>query len=61
MAVSHAIGVVMSSIILTILWVLVFGAYAIVLKIPSLFAKKTVPTTFWWDVSEEASDFQHQF
>ncbi len=61
MAVSHAIGVVMSSIILTILWVLVFGAYAIFLKIPSLFAKKTTPATFWWDVSGEVSDFQHQF
>ncbi len=61
MAVSHAIGVVMSSIILTILWILVFGAYGVVLKIPSLFAKKTVPTTFWWDVSGEESDFQHQF
>lgn len=61
MKISHAIGVVMSSIILTIVWVLVFGAYAIVLKIPSLFAKKAVQRTFWWDISEESSDFQHQF
>lgn len=61
MAVSHAIGVVMSSILLTIVWVLVFGAYAIVMKIPSLFVRKTKPESFWWDVSNESSDFRHQF
>jgi hypothetical protein len=59
--ISHAIGVVMSSIILTALWILVFGTYAIILKIPSLFAKKTNPGSFWRDASKEHSDFKHQF
>ena len=61
LAVSHVIGIVMSGIVLTILWILVFGAYAIVLKIPSLFAKKTKTESFWWNVSGEESDFRHQF
>lgn len=51
----------MSAIMLTILWVFVFGTYAIVLKIPSLFVKKTKPESFWWDVSGEEFDFRHQF
>jgi len=61
MAVSHAIGMVMSSIILTIMWVVIFGAYGIVLKLPALFVKKTKRDSFWWDVSGEQHDFRHQF
>jgi len=61
MAISHWIGLVMSSIILSMIWLIVFGLYAIVLKTVALFQKKTIKTSYWWDVSEEQGDFQHQF
>ncbi|MBI3331830.1 hypothetical protein HYZ99_02610, partial [Candidatus Peregrinibacteria bacterium] len=47
MAFSHALGMVMSKIILTILWVVGFGLYGIVLKVIGLFQKKpTNPHTY---------------
>lgn len=61
MAVSHWIGLVMSSIILSLLWVFVFGAYALILKTVALFGARKHPSTYWSDVSEEVMDFQHQF
>ncbi len=61
MTVSHMIGLVMSSIILSILWVLVFGAYAVVIKTVSLFGAKRKAASYWADVSEEVPDYQHQF
>jgi len=45
---SHAVGFVMSTIILTILWIAGFGLYAMMLKIvtfPSRFRKE--PNSFW--------------
>lgn len=48
MAFSRILGLIMSTIILTILWIIGFGFYAIVLKligIPSRFRK--APETFW--------------
>ena len=60
MAVSHAIGLVMSSIILSIIWIVVYGAYAIVIKVIGLGSKKS-PASYWADVSEETPDFSHQF
>jgi len=47
----------MSTIILTILWIVGFGIYAIVLKIisiPSLFKKQ--PESYWIDVKPETID-----
>lgn len=61
MKLSHFIGLIMSSIILTVLWVVVFGMYAVVIKIVKIFGKPPKQTTYWWDVSQEHSDFQHQF
>lgn len=61
MAVSHCIGLVMSAMLLSILWLFVFGAYAVILKVVALFGAKKHPTTYWCDVSAEVSDFQHQF
>lgn len=61
MKMSHAIGVVMSTIILSILWLVLFGLYAIVLKIVALFGRPPKRETYWNDVSEETSDYQHQF
>lgn len=48
MAFSHALGMVMSTIILTILWIMGFGIYAIVLRIisfPAYFRRH--PNSYW--------------
>lgn len=47
-AFSHILGMIMSTIILTILWIVGFGLYAVILKIvtfPALFRK--VPDSYW--------------
>lgn len=47
----------MSTIILTILWIVGFGIYAIILKIisiPTLFRKK--PETYWINVKPETAE-----
>lgn len=61
MAISHKIGLVMSSIILSLLWIVMFGLYAIILNIITIFQKKRIQTSYWCDVSEEQTDLQHQF
>ncbi len=58
---SHILGRIMSTILLTILWIVVFGLYAIVLKIIRLFSKGSNPDTYWIDVSHETTDMQYQF
>lgn len=60
---SKALGMVMSKIILTILWIVGFGAYAVILKIIRLFVKKAeTPGTYWIDVPPTApDDLHHQF
>ncbi len=62
MAFSKVLGKVMSFIILTILWLIGFGIYAIVMKIIALTASKTPKATYWIEVptlSEET--FHRQF
>ncbi len=61
MAFSHVLGIVMSSILLTILWIVAFGAYAIILQIVARFGKQKVCDTYWTDVSREQHDFLRQF
>ncbi len=61
MAVSHFIGLIMSSVMLSIIWVVVFGAYAVIIKTVGLFGAKRRTGSYWADVSGEVSDFQHQF
>lgn len=61
MAFSHVLGRIMSAILLTILWIVVFGLYAIVLKIMRLFSKSSPKDTYWIDVSKDPTDMQYQF
>ena len=44
------IGKVMGFILLTILWIVGFGIYGIVMKIGTLFRSKQSPATYWIDV-----------
>ena len=59
----RAIGMVMSKIILTILWIVGFGTYGIVMQLIGLFAKKTSnPATYWVDTQEDFKDsMKYQF
>ena len=63
MTFSHYLGIVMSTIILTILWLVVFGAYAIIMKLwrlPKLFAK--APESFWVDTPKDfENSMRYQF
>lgn len=60
---SKVLGMVMSKIILTILWIVGFGTYGIILKIMRLF--RTIPargTTYWIDAPPPPpDDLHHQF
>lgn len=59
---SEIFGKIMSTIILTILWVVGFGLYAIALKIAALFKNKDIPTTYWLDVPTDfEGSMKHQF
>jgi hypothetical protein len=61
MAVSHIIGIVMSFILLTVLWIVLFGAYALCLRVAGLFRRRPVSTTYWRDVTGGKDGFLHQF
>lgn len=54
---SHYLGLVMSTIILTILWIVGFGLYAIVWRIACLFAKKKGNETYW--IPAEQNPIEH--
>ena len=60
---SHYLGIIMSFIILTILWIVGFGLYAIVLKIitiPKRFHKE--PESYWIETEPTTVDsLKHQF
>ena len=53
MGLSKAIGAVMSRILLTILWIVGFGVYAIPMKIAAIFRKPPAAGTYWRDVLPE--------
>jgi len=54
MAFSHILGMIMSTIILTILWIVGFGIYAVILKIITLPARfRKEPDSFWIEVKPE--------
>ncbi|OGJ56325.1 hypothetical protein A3D88_01545 [Candidatus Peribacteria bacterium RIFCSPHIGHO2_02_FULL_52_16] len=62
MAFSHALGMVMSKIILTILWLTAFTIYAVCIKIGALFQKKTKPDSYWVDAQPDFKDsMKYQF
>ena len=60
---SHCLGIVMSTIILTLLWVFGFGVYAVIIKIitfPKRFASE--PNSYWIAVEPSTKEsMQHQF
>ncbi len=60
---SKALGFIMSKIILTILWIIGFGTYGIILKIMKLFRKEKVTRdSYWIDVPPTPpDDLHHQF
>lgn len=48
---AHVLGRIMSFIILTILWLVGFGIYAVILKISNAFSgTKPPPASYWIDV-----------
>jgi|GEM_PF-3942091 len=42
----HAIGIVLSFVVLTMLWIVAFGLYALIMKCGRVF-KDTAPATYW--------------
>ena len=61
MSFSHILGRIMSTILLTVLWIVVFGMYAIILKCIALFKKRPSNETYWIDVRNESTDMRYQF
>ncbi len=61
MKLSRAIGLVVSSVLLTVLWGIGFGAYAIAFKVMRLFTKKTQIQSTWVTPPEEESELSNQF
>lgn len=58
---SRVLGMIMSKIILTILWLVGFGTYAVILKIIRLFVPKAqAPGTSWFDVPAAVPDDLHR-
>ncbi len=53
---SEAMGRIMSWILLTVLWVSVFGIYAVCLKIVALFRNREIPATYWHPLKQEGPD-----
>jgi hypothetical protein len=59
---SHAFGRVMSFIILTILWIVGFGTYGIVMKVMRLFRSEVATDSYWVDLEPMKEDsLVHQF
>ncbi len=62
MAFSKVLGKVMSFLILTVLWVVGFGIYAIIIKLGILFAAKKSSSTYWVDLPPpEPGNMRRQF
>jgi hypothetical protein len=61
MAFSHVLGLVMSTILLTVLWIVGFGGYAIAMSIARLRAR--VPVASYWQVAipQRREDLLRQF
>lgn len=60
---AHALGTVMSTIILTALWIIVFGPYALLWKIAHSGNQPSPDDdTFWKDIPDDArTDMRYQF
>lgn len=58
---AHVLGVVMNTVILSILWIVGFGIYAIIIKMATL-CKTEKQDTFWIDAEVQTDEsFSHQF
>ncbi len=53
---SEAMGRIMSWILLTTLWLVVFGIYAICIKIAAVFKGRPSRTTYWHPLIQEGPD-----
>ncbi|TSC59231.1 MAG: hypothetical protein Greene041619_67 [Candidatus Peregrinibacteria bacterium Greene0416_19] len=53
---SHALGKLMSFIILTILWIVGFGIYAIIMKIVALVRRPQPTASFWIPATVETAE-----
>ncbi len=60
---SHLLGIIMSFLILTILWIIGFGTYGIIMNIMTLRARcKPKPDSYWIDVEPSTTEsLKHQF
>ena len=60
---SHLLGIIMSFLILSVLWIVGFGIYGIILKIitlPNTF--KSEPESYWLDATPTTKEnMRHQF
>jgi len=62
MAFSHLLGLIMSKIILTIVWIVLFSIYGVIQKIISLLRPEKPQASYWVDPPAEAPDaLRHQF
>ncbi|OGJ57122.1 hypothetical protein A2635_01275 [Candidatus Peribacteria bacterium RIFCSPHIGHO2_01_FULL_51_9] len=59
---SHILGMVMSWIILTILWIVGFGSYAILMKLIRVFQPKKSPESYWIETDPDfENSMKYQF
>lgn len=59
---SEAIGFVMSRILLTVLWIVAFGIYAVIQKTIGLFALSVPAQTYWKDCEPDYPEsMKHPF
>ena len=57
---AHALGYVMSRVILTILWIVVFGPYAIIWKLTH--RQKKNPDSYWIEIDKSVEQkLEYQF
>ncbi len=62
LAFSHALGRVMSVVLLTVLWVTVIGAYGICYKVIMLFRRRRESSSLWVPIPEQGpEDLLQQF
>lgn len=56
---SHVLGLIMSKIILTLLWIVGFGPYAIVWRLAHLKSKKK--DSYWVEIDNEHNNLKYSF
>ncbi len=64
MAIGHAMGMVMSKILLTVLWLTVFGAYALIGRLIRLIRpgpRRGPQSTYWVNAKQGDDQLRYQF